>query len=98
MTEHENWYWEVEDFGDALVGKLHFTEFYDDEIILSWKLNKDCDDEYNYNSTLLGVEQDIYFADTPDEAMEEFIDMIESHIEEEISRLEEQLEKFRELK
>ena len=98
MTEHENWYWEVEDFGDALVGKLHFTEFYDDEIILSWQLNNGCDDEYNYTSTLLGVEQDIYFADTPDEAMEDFIDMIESHIEEEISRLEEQLEKFRELK
>ena len=98
MVEHENWYWDVEDFGDALVGKLHFIEFYDDEIILSWQLNNGSDDEYNYTSTLLGVEQDIYFADNPDEAMEEFVDMIESHIEEEISRLEEQLEKFRELK
>ena len=98
MKEHENWYWEVEDFGDALVGRLHFKEYYDDEVILEWQLNKDCEDEFNYASTFLGVEQDILFADNPDEAMEELIDIIEQHIEEEISRLEDQLEKFRELK
>ena len=98
MKEHENWYWEVEDFGDALVGKLHFTEFYDDEIILEWQLNKGCEDEFNYVSTFLGVEQEILIANNPDNAMEEFIDMIEEHIEEEISGLDERLEKFRELK
>lgn len=98
MQEHENWYWEVEDFGNALVGKLHFTEFYDDEIILDWQLNKGCDDEFNYASTFLGVEQDILFADNPDTAMEEFIDRIEERIEEDICRLENQLEKFKELK
>ena len=98
MDEHENWYWEVEDFGDALVGRLHFTEFYDDEIILEWQLNKDCDDEFNYTSTFLNVEQDVLFADNPNDAMEEFIDRIEEHIKEEICQLEDQLEKFKELK
>ena len=98
MDEHENWYWEVEDFGDALVGRLHFTEFYDDEIILEWQLNKDCDDEFNYKSTFLNVEQDVLFADNPNGAMEEFIDRIEEHIKEEICQLEDQLEKFKELK
>ena len=98
MEEHENWYWEVEDFGDALVGRLHFTEFYDDEIILEWQLNKDCDDEFNYTSTFLNVEQDVLFADNPNDAMEEFIDRIEEHIKEEICQLEDQLEKFKELK
>ena len=98
MGEHENWYWEVEDFGDALVGRLHFTEFYDDEIILEWQLNKDCDDEFNYTSTFLNVEQDVLFADNPNGAMEEFIDRIEEHIKEEICQLEDQLEKFKELK
>ena len=98
MGEHKNWYWEVEDFGDALVGRLHFTEFYDDEIILEWQLNKDCDDEFNYTSTFLNVEQDVLFADNPNGAMEEFIDRIEEHIKEEIYQLEDQLEKFKELK
>ena len=98
MNEHENWYWEVEDFGDALIGRLHFTEFYDDEIILEWQLNKDCDDEFNYTSTFLNVEQDVLFADNPNGAMEEFIDRIEEHIKEEICQLEDQLEKFKELK
>ena len=98
MVEHENWYWEVEDFGDALVGRLHFTEFYEDEIILSWQANYGSDDEFNYVSSFLGVEQDVLFADNPNDAMEEFIDRIEEHIEEEIRRLEDQLEKFRELK
>ena len=98
MDEHENWYWEVEDFGDALVGRLHFTEFYDDEIILEWQLNKDCYDEFNYTSTFLNVEQDVLFADNPNDAMEEFIDRIEEHIKEEICQLEDQLEKFKELK
>ena len=98
MEEHENWYWEVEDFGDALVGRLHFTEFYDDEIILEWQLNNDCDDEFNYTSTFLNVEQDVLFADNPNDAMEEFIDRIEEHIKEEICQLEDQLEKFKELK
>lgn len=98
MKEHENWYWEVECFGDALVGRLHFKEYYDDKIILEWQLNKGEDDEFNYTSTFLGIEQDVLFADNPDEAMEEFIDMIEQHIEDEIYYLENKLEKFRELK
>ena len=98
MGEHKNWYWEVEEFSDALVGRLHFKEFYDDEIILEWQLNKDCNDEFNYTSTFLNVEQDVLFADNPNDAMEEFIDRIEEHIKEEICQLEDQLEKFKELK
>lgn len=98
MAEHENWYWEVEDFGDSLVGKLHFTEFYDDEIILSWQLNHGKEDEFYYTSTLLKVEQDILFADSPDDAMEEFVDRIEEYITNEICYLENKLATFKELK
>ena len=96
--EHENWYWEVEEAHNALVGKLHFTQFYDDEVILSWQLNDSEPDTFYYVSSMLNVEQDAIFADNPDEAMEEFADMVIEHIEDKISYYEDMLDKFKEEK
>ena len=98
MKEPENWYWEVEDVGNALIGKLHFKEFYDDEIILEWQLNNGDVDDFHYKSTFLNVKEDILFAKNPDDAMSEFIDRIEQHIEWEIDRHKDQLETFKKLK
>ena len=53
-------------------------------------------DSYIYVSELLKVEDDSIFADSVEDAMEQFEDMIVDHIEDEISYYEEMLEKFRE--
>lgn len=98
--EHENWYWEVEEFPNALVGKLHFTQFYDDEVILEWQQNNDKKDDFYYISKLMEVEYDSIYvpSESPDEAMEQFIDMIEDHIQGQIFFYEDMLEKFQEEK
>ena len=95
--EHENWYWEVEEIHDVLVGRLHFTQFYDDEVILEWQQNNNAKDDFYYTSKLLRVEQDsIYISsENPDEAMEQFVDMIEDRIQDQISFYEDMLEKFK---
>lgn len=92
--DFENRHWEVEEFQSMLVGKLHFTEFYNDEIILGFQQDKDDPEVFWYVSNLLNVEQDCITADSPDEAMEEFESMIVNYIEDEISDLEEMKVKF----
>ena len=93
-VKHANRYWVIEEFKGSLVGKLHFTEFYDNNIILEWQLNDNEPDTFYYVSTLLNVEQDAIIADNPDDAMELFEDMIVERIEEEIEYLKGKLAKF----
>ena len=95
--EHENWYWEVEEIHDSLVGRLHFTQFYDDEVILEWQQNNNEKDSFYYTSKLLKVEHDSIYvkSESPDEAMEEFVDMIEYHIQDQVYFYEDMLEKFK---
>lgn len=98
--KYENWYWEVDEFPDSLVGRLHFTQFYDDKVILLWQQNNNEKDSFYYQSELLNVEQDSIYvpSENPDEAMEQFADMIEDHIQDQISFYENMLEKFKEEK
>lgn len=98
--KYENWYWEVDEFNDALVGRLHFTQFYDDEVILEWQQNNSEKDTFYYTSKLMKVEQDSIYvpSENPDEAMEQFVDMIEDHMQDQISFYEDMLEKFKEEK
>lgn len=77
--------------------ELHFREYYDDEEILRFAKDKEEDDEWVYSSSTLNVEHDTIIADSVEDAMEEFEEMIVAHIQEEISDLEERLEKFNEL-
>lgn len=64
--EYKNRYWLVND--DAY--ELHFTQFYDDEIILKFIQNKDDSENYNYVSDLLNIEHDEIQADSLEDAME----------------------------
>jgi len=90
IREYENRYWLVNDN----VYELHFTQFYDDEIILKFIQYKDDSENYIYVSDLLNVEHDEIQADSVEDAMEQFEDMVVEHIKDEISYYEEMLDKF----
>ncbi len=93
----KNRHWEIDEYNGMLVGKLHFTQYYDDEVILSFQQDKDDKETFWYVSDFLKVENDCIFADTPDKAMEEFESKIIEHIEDEICALEEIKDKFNEV-
>ena len=90
--KHKNRYWLANDN----VFELHFKQFYDDEVILKFVKDKYIPDSYIYVSELLKVEDDLIFAESVKDAMEQFEDMIIDYIEDKISYYEEMLEKFQE--
>lgn len=92
IREYENRYWLLNDD----VYELHFTQFYDDEIILKFVQDKDDLENYIYVSELLNVEHDEEFAESIEDVMEQFEDMIVDHIQEQISYYEDMLDKFQE--
>ncbi len=92
IRKYENRYWLVNDD----VYELHFTQFYDDEIILKFMQDKDDSENYIYVSDLLNVEHDELQADSLEDAMEQFEDMVVDHIKDEISYYEDMLERFNE--
>lgn len=92
IREYKNRYWLINDD----VYELHFTQFYDDEIILKFIRDKDDSENYIYVSDLLNVEYDELLAESVEDAMEQFEDMVIDHIKEEIAYYEEMLDKFQE--
>lgn len=92
IREYENRYWLINDD----VYELHFTQFYDDEIILKFVQDKDDLENYIYVSSLLNVEHEEILAESVEDAMEQFEDMVVDHIQEQISYYEEMLDKFQE--
>ena len=92
IREYENRYWLLNDD----VYELHFTQFYDDEIILKFIQNKEDSENYIYESELLNVEHDEILAESIEDAMEQFEDMVVDHIQEQISYYDEMLDKFQE--
>ena len=78
------------------VYELHFTQFYDDEIILKFIQDKNDSENYIYVSELLKVEHDEILAESVDDAMEQFEDMVIDHIKDEIAYYDEMLDKFQE--
>lgn len=92
IREYENRYWLQNDD----VYELHFTQFYDDEIILKFIQDKEDSENYIYVSELLNVEHDEEFAESIEDAMEQFEDIVLEHIQEQISYYDEMLEKFQE--
>ena len=94
IREYKNRYW-LENDG---VYELHFTQFYDDEIILKFVQDKDNLENYIYVSDLLNVEHDEEFAESVEDAMEQFENLIVDHIQEQISYYDEMLDKFQEEK
>ena len=92
IREYKNRYWLVNDD----VYELHFTQFYDDEIILKFIQDKNDSDKYIYVSELLNVEHDEILSESIEDAMEQFEDMVVDHIQEQISYHEDMLYKFQE--
>lgn len=90
--KYKNRYWLVNDD----VYELHFTQFYDDEIILKFIQDKDDSENYIYVSDLLNVENDEIQANSIEDAMEQFENMIVEHVNDEISYYENMLDKFNE--
>ena len=86
IREYENRYWLVND------------DVYDDEIILKFIQDKDDSENYIYVSDLLNVEYNEEFAESLEDAMEQFENMVVDHIQEQISYYEEMLDKFQEEK
>lgn len=93
--KYENRYWLVTGANND-VFELHFTHFYDDEVILKFMQDKDDLENYIYVSQLLNVEHDEIQADSVDDAMEQFEDMVAEHIQEQINYYKRMLEKFNE--
>lgn len=60
--------------------------------------DKNDSDNYIYVSDLLNVEHDEEFAESPEDAMEQFEDMVIDHIKEKIAYYDEMLDKFQEVK
>ena len=92
IREYENRYWLLNDD----VYELHFTHFYDDEIILKFIQDKNDSENYIYVSELLNVEHDDILAESIEDAMEQFEDMVVDHIQEKIYYYEDILDKFQE--
>lgn len=92
IRKYKNRYWLVNDD----VYELHFTQFYYDEIILKFVQDKDNSENYIYVSSLLNVEHEGILAESVEDAMEQFEDMVVDHIQEQISYYEEMLDKFQE--
>ncbi|MDE6435873.1 MAG: hypothetical protein K2L07_16840 [Lachnospiraceae bacterium] len=90
IREYDNRYWLQNDD----VYELHFTQFYDDEIILKFVQDKEDSENYIYVSELLNVEHGEELADSVEDALERFEDMVVEHIQDEISYYEEMLDKF----
>lgn len=94
IREYGNRHW----LKNGDVYELHFTQFYDDEIIVKFVQDKEDSENYIYVSELLNVEHDDILADSAEDAMEQFEDMIAEHIQEEIDYYKEMLNKFQEEK
>lgn len=92
IREYENRYWLLNND----VYELHFTQFYDDEIILKFTQDKEDSENYIYVSDLLNVEHDEESTESVEDAMEQFEDMVIDYIKEKIAYYDEMLDKFQE--
>lgn len=82
--------------GTQTIYELHFTEFYDDEIIAT--LTKDHEDDAGWLYTIpsLNREDEYLDADSFDEACSQIEELIIEDWNDEITRLKECIEKFNE--
>lgn len=94
IREYKNRHWLVNDN----VYELHFTQLYDNEIILKFVKDKDNLENYIYVSEMLNVEHDEILAESIEDAMEQFEDKVIDHIQQQISYYDEMLDKFQEEK
>lgn len=90
IREHTNRYW----LKNNNVYELHFIQFYDDEIILKFIQDKNNLENYICVSELLNVEHNEIWAESIEDVMEQFEDMVTDHIKDKIAYYDEMLDKF----
>ena len=96
MSKHANRHWEVNS-DNKDIHELHFTEFYDDEIIATLVPGDDEDPTFwNYHLNFDGYTDTFITADSLEEAEEQVEDAVVEYWEDEISRLNECIDKFKE--
>ena len=90
--KYKNKYWLINND----VYELHLYIFNNDKIILKFIQDKNNSTNYIYVSELLNVEHNEIIADSIEEAMQQFEDMMIEHIQKKIFYYEEILENFNE--
>lgn len=89
-----NKYWEYDEFYESW--NLHFTQFYDDEVIISFAKDNECGwFEITFQKEHITTD-DILEAETVEEAKEECEYKVRGYIQDQISYYEDMLEKFEE--
>lgn len=91
--KYNNRYWVKND--NAF--ELHFMQYGEDKIILKFIPDEKNSENYTYVSELLNVEYDEIFADSVQNAMEQFEDMIEEFIQKRINYYGDMLVTFNEI-
>lgn len=94
-----NKYWEVgekNDFGKECY-KLHFAEFYEDEVIVAFVQDEVDEDTFIYVSEVMNVEYETIIADSIEDAKQQLEEMIVDYWNDEINIMENRIEKFKEV-
>ena len=91
-------YWETGEknkFGKECY-KLHFTQFYDDEVVAGFVQDEEDDNVFIYISKEMNVEYDTIIADSIEDAKEQIEEMLVEHWNDEINYLENRISSFQE--
>ena len=76
--------------------ELTFKPFYTESVILTFKQDVSDVERFNYVSSLMRIEDDCIYADSIEEAKEEFEYLIEAFLAEQVHYYEDLLKKFQE--
>ena len=76
--------------------KLHFTQFYDDEVVAGFVQDEEDDNVFIYTSKEMNVEYDTIIADSIEDAKEQIEEMLVEHWNDEINYLENRISSFQE--
>lgn len=82
--------------GTQTIYELHFTEFYDDEILATITKEPEDDTGWTYTIPSFHREEEYLDADSLEEACSQMEELIIEHWQDEITRLKECIEKFSE--
>lgn len=98
-NDFENRYWSIADKkadNGNPVYELHFTEFYDDEIIATFYQDDEDSSTYLMSSETLRQDETIFTASSIDDMKEQVAEFVIEMWNDEIKCLQERIEKFNE--
>lgn len=96
MNQFANRRWVPHSNGAQTVYELHFTEFYDDEILATITKDPEDDTGWIYTIPSFNREEEYLDADSLEEACEQIENVIIDHWNDKIARLKECIKKFTE--